>query len=366
MMPSFLTGVVFVGLGLMLVGNQLDSQGEDFAKANPLESIMNAPNPVDPREFARTKTDTDKSFISTLFEKTPPLDHKETPFSPVVKIYDHTPAPGPKTGQHDMKEIDKYGDQLVTELLYSALERDRIDVFVQPVVKIPQRQIQAYEFYGRIRARPGVYIPASRYRELAVKEGLLSKVDNRVLMKCLETLKIQVKKNIKKRELKSYFLNISGGTLTDTRFMHTLLQFLGRHKNLAKLIVLEISEHDLKALPPKTKAILDGLKQLGCQISLSELTGDRLDIQWMKSRAINYVRLSAPDLADMIRTSPENVESLSGAISKLEREGIQVIADYIEDNDTLTELLELPVRLGQGYLFGKPDSPGVYNIRLAA
>ena len=76
--------------------------------------------------------------------------------------------------------------------------------------------------------------------------------------------------------------------------------------------------------------------------------------------------MAGQSLIDRSKSSPDNRRDLIASIELLEQEGIRLIADYIETNDQVSELSELPIGYAQGFLFGKPDTPGVYNIRMAA
>ena len=368
-------GVASAGICMILAGTGLEKgdEREQMHISNPLEAIMS--RDFDTRDddsaqvpFADSPDDMDNGpgFIATLLGKADSPFNNENAASKVISPFDKPFSRPDATPPQPDDPTLQYSDTVVLELLNLALERDRIDIFAQPIVQIPARHIEAFEFYGRIRAKPGVYIPGAKYRDIAKNAKLLTDIDNRVLLKSLETLRAEISRNLSQNKSKSFFINIAETTLLDQRFMHTLLQFLGRYRHLASLIVLEMSERDIKALPGKAREILNGLRDIGCRLSLSNISGPDIDIDWLTDNGIGYLRLPAPFIARHIRNNPEAADNLSIAIHTLDEKGIAVIADYVENNEDLAEILELPITKAQGYLLGRPDTPGVYNIRLAA
>lgn len=370
-MPALIIGgVASAGVCMILAGSGLEKGdgAEQMHISNPLEAIMNRDDESAQMPFPDSPDDMDNGpgFIATLLGKAESPFNNENASSTVISPFDKPFSRPDDTPPQPDDPTLQYSDTVVLELLNLALERDRIDIFAQPIVQIPARHIEAFKFYGRIRAKPGVYIPGAKYRNIAKNADLLTDIDNRVLLKSLETLRAEVGRNLSQNKSKSFFINIAETTLLDQRFMHTLLQFLGRYRHLASLIVLEMSERDIKALPGKARQILNGLRDIGCRLSLSNISGPNIDIEWLKDNGITYLRLPAPFIARHIRNNPEVADNLSSAIHTLDGNGIEVIADYVEDNNDLAEILELPITKAQGYLLGRPDTPGVYNIRLAA
>lgn len=96
---------------------------------------------------------------------------------------------GATSTQADLpEEIAEMSDLLVKELLSHALDHKRIDVFVQPIMRLPQRQTRFYELFARIRAKPGLYMPASRYMPVAEQDNMNKQIDDLLLLHSLKTI----------------------------------------------------------------------------------------------------------------------------------------------------------------------------------
>lgn len=276
-------------------------------------------------------------------------------FSPVDSSY-----------ENPVKDREGWTADKILQCLEIALKFNRVEIFAQPLVFIPSRQIWAMEFFGRIRAKPGVYIPASQYANLAAEKNLLKELDNKVLMKSLEILNLEARKQAGKGSLKPFFLNIGAHTLTDTEFMHLLLQFLSRYKHLASLIVLEIREEELLGFNESVLEIINGLSQIGCRVSLDNFKSGNINMELVERCNIQYIKIKSSILTRLLNHKAHKIKELNEKIRLLQEKNIEIIADKIETKEALNQILDLPVFRAQGYLLGKPESPGVYNIRIAA
>ncbi|MGE4314500.1 MAG: EAL domain-containing protein, partial [Pseudobdellovibrionaceae bacterium] len=116
----------------------------------------------------------------------------------------------------------KVSDAQVRTLLNTARNENWIDLFVQPVVSLPQRQAQFYEVFGRLRMNDTTYISGARYLPLAEERDMTTVLDRILLMRALDTLR-KLHMNGRARP---YMLNIEAASLIDQTFMNDLLRFV--------------------------------------------------------------------------------------------------------------------------------------------
>lgn len=252
-------------------------------------------------------------------------------------------------------------DMAVRELLHHAVKNKQVDIFLQPIVRLPQRHANFYELFARIRAKAGLYLPAQRYMELAVEERLMESIDNILLLECLKALQV----NFDTERVSTYFLNIKPSTLRNADFMDDLLKFIAQNKKMAPSLVFEMKQADFESLSSGERLILDGMTKLGCRFSLDHVTSLPDDILSLYQRNVRFLKIPAPrflgkeegyaDFAQMIRKK-----------RRLEVNGVEVIIDRVEKEPELLELLDYEVNYGQGFLFGRPDLEGVYKFRKSA
>lgn len=270
----------------------------------------------------------------------------------------YTPRSGSTLIANDdpFNEHASLSDMVVQELVVNAVQKQRIDVFMQPIVRLPQRKAVAYELYARIRARAGLYVPAGRYMDLARKQNISNDIDNLLLLKCLDLLK----SNENPDPEVPFFINIEPSTLKDRKFMRDLLAYVANNRITARKLVFEMRYSDFKKLPAPLFSIMDALAKLGCVFSLDHVNDLEFDTKTLLARHIRYIKMDGRWM-----TTHNGRDSAFTALwrtkQKLEANGIRVIAATIEHEGMLRDLMDYDLHFGQGYLFGKPDTPGAHE-----
>lgn len=270
------------------------------------------------------------------------------------------PAPRSELDSALTPDFGKYSDAVVAELVHSAVRNDKVDLFLQPVVGLPQRRARMHEVYARIRAEAGTYIPAERYLEMAQKERLLPTIDNLLLLRCLKMLRDRGGENGM-----PYIINISGATLGDKGFMNDLVAFLARNHKMAHRLIFELPQRDLAEHGAAIGPVIEGLSKLGCRFSMDRVRNRTIDINYLKSANIRFIKLDAGWLIKESR-SPQGFSRIVRLKKQLDAAGIDLVVERIESEAALRELLDFGIDYGQGYLFGKPDHHAAYREAKAA
>ncbi len=266
-----------------------------------------------------------------------------------------TETPAGTDPNHEADDYDFISDIVVKELLHNAIEHERVDVFVQPIVRLPQRQTRFYELFARIRAKPGLYLPAARYMQIAEQDNLGGPIDDLLLLHSLKT--IHSSAHIEKAA--PFFINITGKTLRNGAFMKRLLNFLSQNRHLAPRLVFEMGQRDFADVPPAVLEIIKGLGTLGCSFSLDHVEAHDFDIAKLQRYRVRFVKMHAAMLLSY--NSAKEFTTLQRAKRVLEANGIGVIVERIETEEHMRGLLDFDLHYGQGYLFGKPGLQGAYK-----
>ena len=308
--------------------------------------------------------------LSTLGQKpraiiTEDTEHSanmQDPLDGILQLEMAPPARLPKTPTQLESELapdfSKFSDTVVLELIRHAVRHDKLDVFVQPVVSLPQRKMRMYEVFARLRANAGTYIPAARYLEIAQRESMVTAIDNLLLLRCLQILRDR-----RNDEMDiPYILNITSATFHDTGFMNDLVSFLAQYRNLAMRIIFELPLEDIENANIVLNDVLDGLSQLGCRFSVDQVRKRKIDINMLKSRHVRFLKIDAGWL--LREAQQEGGQSRVLRLKKqMDKSGLDLIVEKIERENELRELLDYGIDYGQGYLFGKPDLHAVYYSR---
>lgn len=257
--------------------------------------------------------------------------------------------------------IQKMPENMMVELLHRALQSDKIETFAQPVVRLPSRKMEWLEMYARVRAKPGVYIPAQSYKDLAERESLLTAIDNTLLLSCLELINQDARRGVTMQ----YFINISMETLKNQSFMHDLLEYARAKRSLTSRLVFEMPQKDFMNPPEGVDRIIKAMGQLGFTFSLDHVDNPSTDLAKLKSMNVRYMKVDISRILALGNTR-EGQQMFNRLRRGFDNSGITLIAEKIEKESDLKELLDFDVDYGSGFLFGRPDHEIAYKTRKIA
>jgi cyclic-di-GMP phosphodiesterase TipF (flagellum assembly factor) len=229
-----------------------------------------------------------------------------------------------------------------------AIDANRIDLYLQPIVTLPQRKVRYYEAMSRLRTETGEVLQAADFIPLAQRAGLMAKIDNLVVFRCVQVVRRLLLKN---RDI-GLFCNLSETTLTDGAVFQQLLDFLDANRAIAPSVVLEFTQSGLRAAGPMENESLAALADRGFRFSLDNLQDLRIEPRDLAARGFRYIKIPGNLLVNPKDSTtdihPADLSDLLG------RFGIDLIAEKIESEAMVVDLLDYDVRFGQGFLFSPP------------
>jgi cyclic-di-GMP phosphodiesterase TipF (flagellum assembly factor) len=240
-------------------------------------------------------------------------------------------------------------DQEVLGIVQEALRLDRVDVYLQPIVSLPQRKNRYYECFTRIRSEDGTVIGPGQYIGVAEREGLVSSIDNMLLFRCVQLVRRTQRRNYDT----AFFCNISRESLSGTDFIADFVDFVSENTDLAPKLFFEFGQADIESAPPITIGNLARLADLGFRFSLDQVTHLNLNLPGLSAKNFRFVKVDA----HFFLADPDNMDiEIAGADIKkwLDRDGLDLIVEKIENEKQLVELLDFGIDYGQVYLFGEP------------
>lgn len=258
---------------------------------------------------------------------------------------------------------DGLDDSQVLEIVREGLKRDRVDLYLQPIVSLPQRKTRFYECFSRIRAEDGRVMLPDRYLDIARREGFVGAIDNLLLFRCVQLVRRAQSRN----HSVGFFCNISANTLADRAFFSDFVEFMAANTELSRNLIFEFSQEDVDAHRAEIDEYISRLGRLGFYFSLDRVHDlTRLDIGLLSRKRFKYIKIDCAQLLDRNRpvdAAEDGAEAGAPAIiginvaalkRVLDVHGIDLIAEKIESEQDLIELLDYRIDYGQGYLFGEP------------
>ena len=249
-----------------------------------------------------------------------------------------------------------YSDNEILKFLEKSVREDHVELYLQPIVRLPQRSQVFFECFSRIMDDKSNIIRPEQYLPVATSAGLAAAVDNLLLFKCVQLVRRTRREN---PEI-VFFCNISKSTLTDIDFFTDFIDFMADNTNLISSLVFEFSQETTLDKDYEIQNGLDRLSKLGFRLSLDQLHQLNVDLPKLASQGFKFIKIDAHLLHEMARgdTPNLNMRALKGA---LDRVAMDLIVEKIENEEMLKDLLDLQIDFGQGYLFGAPKSATAAN-----
>lgn len=245
--------------------------------------------------------------------------------------------------------LETLGEPELLETIRASLEQNRVDLYLQPIVSLPQRKLRFYEALSRLRSEDGSVIMPAQYIKVAAPAGLMSVVDNLLLFRCVQIVRRLTQKN---RDV-GVFCNISGDTLTDGEFFPQFLEYMQHNRDLAGQIIFEFGQDAVAKAGAKGEENLAYLSNLGFALSMDHVENLAVDFAKLKRIGFRHLKLNARTLLGGMGNAraavgPEDFKTL------LARNGLNLIVERVEDEKTVVQLLDYAVDFAQGYLLGEP------------
>jgi cyclic-di-GMP phosphodiesterase TipF (flagellum assembly factor) len=231
----------------------------------------------------------------------------------------------------------------------AAVEENRLDIYLQPMVTLPQRKVRFYEAVTRLRDENDKALAAEDFIGVAEAAGLIGRIDHMVMLRCIQVLRRLMVRN---KEV-GVFCNVAGATLANPATFAQCLDFLDANRALAPSFVLEFKQATFRNLGPTETEHLAALAQRGYRFSIDHVTDLRIEPRELADRGVRFIKVPAALLLDP-RQSPASDIHPSDLSDLLGRFGIDLIAERIEGERAVVDLLDFDVRFGQGFLFAPP------------
>jgi cyclic-di-GMP phosphodiesterase TipF (flagellum assembly factor) len=237
----------------------------------------------------------------------------------------------------------------IADVISKAVDASRIDLYLQPIVTLPQRKVRYYEAVSRLRTEDGDIIPAGDFIDIAESVGLMPKIDNLAIFRCVQVTRRLL---LKSRDV-GLFCNISAASLTDALMFRQFLDFMDANRALAPSLMFEFTQEAYRNFGPIEHESLAALSERGFRFSMDHVTDLHMGPNELANRSFRFLKVPARLLLNKTGSNQSDIdpEDLSDLMA---RSGIDLIAERIETETTVVDLLDYDVRFGQGFLFSPP------------
>jgi len=151
----------------------------------------------------------------------------------------------------------------------------------------------------------------------------------------------------------SLSVNLSARSVTDQPFMDELISRLAAGDLPTGQIGFEVTETAAIEDIDRAADLIRRLKRTGCRISLDDFGSGQASYAYLKSLPVDYLKIDGNFIRDMASniydySVVKSIHEMGHALGK------QTIAEYVEDEVTLSKLRKIGIDYVQGYVIERP------------
>ena len=148
-------------------------------------------------------------------------------------------------------------------------------------------------------------------------------------------------------------VNISGRVLMDQSLPQQISDLLDRYQLPGEALILELTESTLLSDPLRAVDIINEMSTLGVQVEVDDFGTGYSSLAYLKSLPIHALKIDQSFIADLL-IDPQDRVIVESTITMAHALGLQTVAEGVEDEMTLIELVKMKCDAIQGYYFSKP------------
>ena len=253
--------------------------------------------------------------------------------------------------------LDEFMHLASSKWLKTLLAEERYFSLMQPIVFAETMQIHGHEFLIRGLDVDGSEISAPELLGAAEKSGLMEKIDCAAGLSAIGTA---AHFNLVSKS----FINIMPRSAVGVdENLTEWLNLIEELKIPLDTLVFEIVESEEVADQAELRKIIDTLKAKGIQIALDDFGSGFNNITTLMDLKPDYVKLDKALVQDIVGDAGQwNV--VANLVDVATQVGVKVIAEGVENEETMKALMTIGVEYLQGYFFGMPSREPVFGFSI--
>ncbi|RBY79360.1 GGDEF-domain containing protein [Blastococcus sp. TF02-09] len=240
---------------------------------------------------------------------------------------------------------DSSGHLALVEQLRTALTTDQLVLHHQPQLDITDGRVVGVECLVRWTHPERGLIPPAQFLPLAEVHGLMGPLTERVLESAIAQAADWRGRGLDLR----VSVNLSASNLLDTGLPARLAELLTRHEVPPRSVVLEVTETVLLTDPERSLAVVADLAALGVSVSIDDFGTGYSSLAYLRDLPVTELKLDRSFTTDLC-TDRRTEAIIASTIDLAHRLGLGVVAEGVEDDETLAHLRTLGCDTSQGFL----------------
>ena len=148
-------------------------------------------------------------------------------------------------------------------------------------------------------------------------------------------------------------MNLSARNLLDEHLPDQVAELLAAHDVAPELLVLEVTETAVVTEPLRAQQLLKRLSALGIRISIDDFGAGYTSLGQLKTLPVSELKIDRSFVTTMTEDG-RNALIVQSVIDLGHNLGLSIVAEGVEDEQTLAALAALNCDVAQGYHIARP------------
>lgn len=243
--------------------------------------------------------------------------------------------------------------------LKNAIINNELKIFIQPKYDIKTGEINSAEALIRWHHPERGIISPDMFIPFAEQSGQIRDIS---LWMISEAAKIQMTLQSNKATI-PIAVNISARDLLDSDLANKINHILHMHQVTTEAITLEVTESSMMDDPKRSKITLDSLASIDLKLSVDDFGTGYSSLSYLKELPVSELKIDKSFVMHMRENNSDRI-IVNSTIELAHNMGLKVVAEGIEDADTLNLLKAMGCDYGQGYFLAKPMPVSDFHLLL--
>ncbi len=233
--------------------------------------------------------------------------------------------------------------------LGAAIRENQLCLHYQPKIRLHDGLCVGCEALVRWQHPTLGLVPPNEFIPLAEMSDLIQPLGVWVLEHAL----IQVQSWLQGGNAIAISINLSTRNLMDAAFPDQIACLLEKYQVPPHLLEIEITESTLIGDPERALQIMDRIHQMGVRFAIDDFGTGYSSLVYLKRLPIETLKIDRSFIRDMLSDDQDRVivQSTLGLAHSFD---LEVVAEGVEDQETLNSLLQWGCEQAQGFLISRP------------
>jgi diguanylate cyclase (GGDEF)-like protein/PAS domain S-box-containing protein len=255
---------------------------------------------------------------------------------------------------HGNKELVRRKDEMQwVSKLSTALKENKFVLFKQPIVPLCRNANQEnielrYELLLRLKGKNGTIVLPNEFIPAAERYNFMPTLDRWVIGCAFSHLARSKDDNA------SYSINLSGTSLNSNTLLKYIKQEFRKYDISPEKICFEITETAAIKNLPKVAKLVRELKKMGFKFALDDFGKGVSSFMYLSSLPVDYLKIDGEFVRNLLNNTVNH--AIIWSINNIGRIlGIEIIAEYVENENLHDALIDIGIDYAQGFKFGEPE-----------